>query len=238
MKKIISIVLLYVSWYVTVAGAAKGLTYPGLLINGFIAIRYLYDKQFRSSEMIFLLVTSVIGSLFDSINPYLGFVSFEAVSKIGIYPVWLISLWVAFNTSYADLFLWLKGKVILAAVIGAVGGPLSFYAGSSLGALHFPDGIPVTYSRGILFNNRAFVQFLCHIMTGSPDYFDPFVICLVIRVFTYERGKKRMMNIDDLILKSPDKDTGEYLMIPRKYNHIYLLPVKKLYLFFFLLRLS
>ena len=140
MKKLISIVLLYVSWYVTVAGAAQGLTYPGLLINGFIAIRYLYDKQFRSSEMIFLLVTSVIGSLFDCINPYFGFVSFEAVSKVGMYPVWLISLWVAFNTSYADLFSWLKGKVILAAVIGAVGGPLSFYAGSSLGALHFPDG--------------------------------------------------------------------------------------------------
>ena len=52
---------------------------------------------------------------------------------------WMVALWPNFATTFHTSLSWLAGRYALAAGLGAVGGPLSYYAGARLGALTLPD---------------------------------------------------------------------------------------------------
>lgn len=142
MKATTHTILLYASWYITVYGAAHDRYLPGVVANVLVALVYLYWKRFIREELIFLFLVTVCGSAIDSLNPILGFVTFKAnsVSILNIYPLWMLSLWIAFATAFKDLFKWLEGKLVLAALIGGFAGPLSFSAAQSIGALTFTKG--------------------------------------------------------------------------------------------------
>ena len=48
--------------------------------------------------------------------------------------------WVLFATSLDTSLKWLKERYVVAALMGAVFGPLSYRAGAALGAASFPKG--------------------------------------------------------------------------------------------------
>lgn len=52
-------------------------------------------------------------------------------------PFWLMGLWVAFAAMIPSGFAWLKGRLWLAGLLGAIFGPLSYASGVKLGALQF-----------------------------------------------------------------------------------------------------
>jgi hypothetical protein len=54
-------------------------------------------------------------------------------------PVWIIAMWAGFATLLHVALRWLLPHRWLAALLGAVGGPLAYYAGMRLGAVNFPD---------------------------------------------------------------------------------------------------
>jgi len=53
----------------------------------------------------------------------------------GLSPAWMVALWVNFACTLHASLRWLLGRPLLAALLGAVGGPLSYAAGARLGAL-------------------------------------------------------------------------------------------------------
>ncbi|MGE0443252.1 MAG: DUF2878 domain-containing protein [Gemmatimonadales bacterium] len=53
-------------------------------------------------------------------------------------PPWILVLWLQFGTVLRHALRWLRSRP-LAALLGAVGGPLSFRAGEALGAVDFGD---------------------------------------------------------------------------------------------------
>ena len=55
-------------------------------------------------------------------------------------PPWIVALWLQFATSRETLLASLRDRPWIAAVVGAVGGPLAYGAGVRLGAASFPAG--------------------------------------------------------------------------------------------------
>lgn len=53
----------------------------------------------------------------------------------GLSPAWMVALWVNFACTLHASLRWLLGRPLLAALLGALGGPLSYAAGARLGAL-------------------------------------------------------------------------------------------------------
>lgn len=106
-----------------------------MLQLGFVAIFAM------RRELKFIFLVSFTGLLFDSIPAYLGLLEFPKTSLyIGVYPVWMTLMWAIFATSFYTSLAWLHGKVLSQILFGAIGGPLSLYAGSLIGALNFPQG--------------------------------------------------------------------------------------------------
>ena len=54
-------------------------------------------------------------------------------------PAWILAMWPLLATTLNVSLRWLKGRYLLAALFGAIGGPLAFLAGERLGAVVFPD---------------------------------------------------------------------------------------------------
>jgi len=53
-------------------------------------------------------------------------------------------LWALFAAQFNTTFGWLKQRMLLASVLGAIAGPMSFRAGAALGAVRFAFPLPAT----------------------------------------------------------------------------------------------
>jgi hypothetical protein len=81
-------------------------------------------------------VVTAIGYGVDSSLATLGYMDYSAHTLSGLLPapLWLAALWLSFATLFRHGLQWLQGRLWLAAALGAVAGPLTYYAGSQLGA--------------------------------------------------------------------------------------------------------
>lgn len=118
-------------WFAAVVGAGRGLAWPGVLATLlFVAGRFSVSKQ-RGVEAALVAVALVIGLLLDAALVWTGVAHYAAPWPSPLAPAWLTALWVAFALTIVPLFGYLHGRLALAAVFGAIGGPLAY-----LGAAH------------------------------------------------------------------------------------------------------
>jgi len=65
----------------------------------------------------------------------------------GAAPYWILALWALFAAQFNTTFGWLKQpaqRMLLASVLGAIAGPMSFRAGAALGAVRFAQPLLAT----------------------------------------------------------------------------------------------
>ena len=79
-------------------------------------------------------------TLWDSLLASSGLLVYRSGTLVaGTAPYWIVAMWLLFSTTLNVSLSWLKGRLLLAAVVGAISGPLAFYGGHKLGAVDFPD---------------------------------------------------------------------------------------------------
>ena len=125
-------------WFACVLGGAKGLLWLGPTLTILFALQVVALAPRPRRELIFLTLAAMLGSAGDRIVVALGAFSFipDFWAPWG-YPLWMTSLWVAFAGMFGYGLKWLRGRYLLAGLLGAFGGPLAYSAGASLGAIEF-----------------------------------------------------------------------------------------------------
>jgi hypothetical protein len=82
----------------------------------------------------------MLGTAWDSGLTLAGLFSFNSgVVLSGLVPFWMIAMWALFATTLNVSMKWMKNRYLLAAMFGAVGGPVAYYAGNRIGAVEFSD---------------------------------------------------------------------------------------------------
>ena len=141
MKGLANFALFQVGWFAAVLTASEGHMWLGpLSILAIVALHLavLVRPEQRGYELRYILAVGVIGALADSGLKLLGltmYPSSEAVWTIPTAPPWIVSLWVLFATLPHHSLSWLQGRWRLAAILGAIGGPLSYSAGLGFGVV-------------------------------------------------------------------------------------------------------
>ncbi|MCB0359359.1 MAG: DUF2878 domain-containing protein [Bdellovibrionales bacterium] len=138
----LNLILFQVGWFACALGAANGVPMVGpLTVAAIIGVSY-YNHPRRMQRLRFIAIATVVGSCYDSLGLMLGFFSFPAPSLAPWpYPFWMSALWAVFATTcYASLS-WMRERLLLAALFGLIGGPLSYLAGEKLGAIAL--GVPL-----------------------------------------------------------------------------------------------
>lgn len=129
-----------IGWFACVLSAANGLPWLGLLVVSLIVTLHVQFSEWRSDELMLVFLSVVLGLLFDSLLVMSGWLRYPSgVLFSGIAPFWILAMWALFATTINLSMSWLKGKLLLASVLGAIFGPLSYMAGQRLGAIEFAN---------------------------------------------------------------------------------------------------
>lgn len=131
LKTLANAVLFQCGWFACVLGGDSLWLLVGL---GVLGIHLLWISSWARDGRLILSVTA-LGTLLDTSLRTLG--GFQFTEPGPLIPVWLILLWALLATTLRHCLAWSARPWWRAAVLGAVGGPLSYYAGSQLAGVQF-----------------------------------------------------------------------------------------------------
>ncbi len=138
MSLAVNVSLFQVGWFACVLGAAQGLPWIGVLVAALVVGWHLARATQPRRELVLLAVAAAVGAVFETLLVQAGWVRFESgVLVEGMAPYWMVALWVVFATTLNVSLRSLRPHLLIAALLGAIGGPAAYYAGARLGALEF-----------------------------------------------------------------------------------------------------
>lgn len=108
-----------------------------LFITLFIILFHIKKATFPKQATILILVIALLGGVFDQSLNYFHFIDYKNQEIMqNLIPLWIVMLWALFATTLTLSMRWLRSNIILSAIFGFVGGPLSYMAGEKLNAIH------------------------------------------------------------------------------------------------------
>lgn len=135
MRKLVNFVLFQLGWFACILGAAHGYVSWAVLFCLAVAAFHLWQSSEPMQEGMLLLKILALGIFADTLLLQTGSLVFESKGLVpSLSPIWMWSLWVILGCTLNESMSWLRGRYVLAAVLGAITGPLSYLAGVKLGA--------------------------------------------------------------------------------------------------------
>ncbi len=135
LKQIANAVLFQMGWFACVMG---GNSYWLLLPVGVLLIHLLWISSWAAEGKLLLWITA-LGTVLDSALMLLGVFDFGSDGLL--IPLWLILLWAVLGTTLRHCLAWTAKPWWRASLLGAIGGPMSYYAGSKLAGVQLPLGL-------------------------------------------------------------------------------------------------
>jgi len=139
--KLINFILFQAVWFATVLGAANGQAWPGFLTIGVFLIVHSVMVADPSKDILLSAVTILIGVGVEMVNVSTGLIDYQGglISNI-LPPAWILILWCNVGLIINNSVAWLQNRLVLASVLGGLGGAISYGGGVALGAAEF--GVP------------------------------------------------------------------------------------------------
>lgn len=140
MNPALNFILSQIGWFACVLGAANGWPLAGALVALALIALHLWAVAEPRLEAALIVVAGGLGLLLDSLLLNLGLTRYPSgMLSPYLAPYWIVAMWMLFATTLNLSLRWLKDRSALAALFGALGGPLAFYAGHRLGAVDFAE---------------------------------------------------------------------------------------------------
>ena len=145
LKSLANAVLFQCGWFACVLGGDSRWLLIGIAVLG---AHLLWISSWAREGQVILAVT-VLGTLVDTALRGLGVFEFNTPGPL--IPLWLILLWALLATTLRHCLAWSARPWWRASLLGAVGGPLSYYAGSQLAGVSFGYGtVPTVIGLALL----------------------------------------------------------------------------------------
>lgn len=134
----LSMIVFYAGWWGLVALVSKGYGHLAPFIAIICAAINLIFEEDKKSEIKWYVVAILIGVAFDSLSQAAGILKFGFWDIPFLVPLWIMSLWLLFVSSFQgfDRF---KHILWVCVLLGAVGGPFSYWAGKHFGLVTYGE---------------------------------------------------------------------------------------------------
>jgi hypothetical protein len=138
--KLLNFALYQLGWLSCIVGAAWDYPVIGALVALGLSGVHLLLADSRKAESALMGGSCLIGVVVDSIQQELGVFTFKMQPDWPFWlPLWVLVIWAQFATLFHYALAWLSGRYLLAAILGALGGPLAYWGGVRLGAAVFGE---------------------------------------------------------------------------------------------------
>ena len=141
--QIANFVVFQAAWFAAVLGAAHHIPLWGTACV-IAAIAWHLGVSARPAQEARLIgFACAIGLVVESAVAMQGHVSYPSGQPVSwLAPYWMVALWGELAIALNVTMRWMKRRLWLAALFGAVGGPAAFSAGARLGGAEFIDKTP------------------------------------------------------------------------------------------------
>jgi hypothetical protein len=137
---VVNFVAFQAAWFACVLGAANGLALAGTLAVVVAIAVHLWLARRPLEELRLIGAIVAIGFVWDSVLVLLGIMTYPTGTFLESFaPHWILAMWALFATALNLSLGWLKGRPWTAVLLGAIGGPLAYFAGLRLGAIEAAD---------------------------------------------------------------------------------------------------
>jgi len=128
------------AWFAAVLGAAHGVPLWGTAAVAAAVAWHLGVSARPRREAALVASVAAIGLVVESALVLQGHVVYASGQPVAwLAPYWMVALWAEFAIALNVTLRWLKHRPVLAGVLGALAGPLSFVGGVRLGGARFVD---------------------------------------------------------------------------------------------------
>jgi len=151
LRQLANVVVFEAAWFAAILGAAHGAPAWGTAaVVAAIAWHVAISARPRA-ELALAGLLCVIGGVAESLVVAQGHVVYPSGQPVAwLAPYWLVALWAEFAIALNVTLRWLKHRPLLAALLGAVAGPLSFVGGVRLGGARFVDTVPALITLAVM----------------------------------------------------------------------------------------
>jgi hypothetical protein len=137
---LLNFIAFQIGWFACVLGGANGWPWLGVLAAVVVIALHLHQAARPGAELTLIALSGLLGFVADSLLTGLGLLRFPSGQfHDQLSPYWMVAMWLMFATTLNISLRWLKPHLGLAALLGAVAGPLAYYAGARLGGVSFDD---------------------------------------------------------------------------------------------------
>lgn len=124
------------AWTAVVISASVGAPVIGTIAIAIAVGIHLWSCDKPDSEIRLLLAAASLGFAWESVLVLGNLLEYPAGNWMpGLAPYWIVAMWILFSTTLNVGMRWLRRSTAVAAAAGAIGGPLAFFAGASIGAV-------------------------------------------------------------------------------------------------------
>ncbi|QXH68206.1 MULTISPECIES: DUF2878 domain-containing protein [Pseudomonas] len=138
LKNLANAVLFQCGWFACVLGGDS----LWLLVGVAALVIHLLWISSAAEDGVLIISVTLAGTLLDTLLRSLGVFHFSEPGPL--IPFWLMLLWALLATTLHHCLAWSARPWWRAALLGAMGGPLSYYAGSQLAGVQFGFGLGPT----------------------------------------------------------------------------------------------
>jgi len=125
-----------VGWFGCILGATNGYPLIGPGIVGLLMALHVTMSSRKWHLIRLSVIVAIFGATLDGVLTITGVLNFPVNTSIGWpSPIWMVALWINIVPAIDGLALLLGPGVFLPAIVGAVGGPVAYFAGANLGAV-------------------------------------------------------------------------------------------------------
>jgi hypothetical protein len=144
MRNLINLLFFQGVWYVAVLGGETGNQWLGPAGLMLFIISHYYLAETAIADYLLAAMAILIGLIIETAFFRAGLLVYTHSDPANQFaPAWILVLWANFALTMNGCLKWLQKRLLLAAVLGAIGGPLTYFAGIKLGAATAGTSMPI-----------------------------------------------------------------------------------------------
>lgn len=135
-----SLITFYAGWLGCILSAARGVPMAAWAVVAVVVAVQLTMLRDRGRQLVVAGVLAVAGATADTTLAAAGLLRLEmAPGASALFFAWILAMWLNFCITVNIAYRWLRGRVLLTAVLAVIAAPTTYWAGAKLGALSLGD---------------------------------------------------------------------------------------------------
>src|SRR6266404_6898622 len=132
-----------IGWFACVVGAANGTPSYGVAVAAMLLALNILVAEDALHEARVIVTVGAIGFAIDTMLAWTGILVFDpwTSNPSWLCPIWLVAIWMMFGSMLTASLARLAPRTAVAAIMGAIAGPLSYLAAAKMGALAIPASV-------------------------------------------------------------------------------------------------